>query len=164
MTAQSEDEYISSVVGTNIPFLAAGLLIRGHAKFPPRHIGDLQLRRRFPKNFPDGQMDTDLLHDNILESPADFMILMRFAAHYGCEYPMVIRVQAAGKLFIRDNARHLNIWLTEHARLESDDEFGSSKPLIDSEVYAALDVACETYCRGILDAIRGQERDAWKDE
>ncbi len=159
VTAQSENEFISSVVGTNVPFLAAGLLIRGHAKFPPRHIGDLQLRRRFPKTFPDGQMDTDLLHDNILESPADFVILMRLAAHYGCEHSMVIRVKAAGELFLRDNARYLNTWLTEHARLESDDEFGSYDQLIDREVYVALDAACETYCRGILEAVRGQERD-----
>lgn len=69
VSAQEEKVLVGSMTGMNMPFTAAGLLLTGEVK----------MINRFPQGFPGTIEEKERLHDNLLEHPADFMILIRLA-------------------------------------------------------------------------------------
>jgi hypothetical protein len=149
VTAQTDVELVSSTVGKNIPFASAGLLLTGHVK----------MIRRFPERFPETDDEKDQLQENILEHPADFIILMRLAAHFGCELELVRRVIAQRELFLREQKAHLESWSKEYARYHLEDDFFVSPEELRSETYTTLEKACEGYSKWLIAALVGLEHE-----
>jgi hypothetical protein len=148
VSAQTGTDLVKSMVGTNIPFASTGLLLTGHVR----------MIRRFPPEFPDSETERDCLHENLLEHPADYVILMRLASHFGCRHALVARVLAAKDRFLREHAKSLPIWLAEYTRTEEED-FVSDEPVVDPKLYETLDVACETYRHELVTATEGLENE-----
>jgi len=148
VSAQSERDLVHSMVGSNTPFGSAGLLLTGH----------MRMIRRFPPGFPNSDAEKERLHDNIAEHPADFVILMRLAHHFGCGHELVERVSATINRFLAEHSDALTDWLKEYVRTEEEDaDFLSSEAVVDSKIYASLDSACEIYRHALVTATEGRE-------
>jgi len=151
LSAQPEAELLKYLVGSNIPFASAGLMLTGHVR----------LVRGFPPDFPDSDAERERLHASLWEHPADFIILMRLAHHFDCRQEIVTRVQAARDRFLLDNAKLLPDWLMEYERSEAeeDDPLCSTEPVLAPDFYESLDEACEKYRQELQEAVEGREQE-----
>jgi hypothetical protein len=152
VSAQPEEVFVGSMTGMNMPFTAAGLLL----------TGDVRMINRFPQGFPGTIEEKESLHDNLLEHPADFMILIRLAHHFGCRQPIVKEAHAVRDHFLQAHAAHISKWRDEYNRVEDTGDFLSSEPVIDPKIYELLDPACESYRQGLLKALQGHEEELAK--
>jgi len=150
VTTDSEDGFVKATVGTNIPFISAGILATGRVRF----------LREFPNDFPASDLERECLYDAIYERTADYVGLIRLAAHFGSHAPLVTKILDAAENFKRGNAGRLEEWRKEYERTHSDEvDILGIEPYMDNETYCTLDEACEVYRRSLITATKACEHE-----
>jgi len=144
VSALPSELFVQEFVGSNTPFFSAGSILGPGAR----------LVRHFPSDFPNSETAKERLHDHFFDHPADFIVFMRMAHHYGSRLGLVCRALATRDAFLRQNKHNLSKWLNAYRLTICEDE---SHAILDVAWDAVLDQACEYYRAEIIEALRGHE-------
>lgn len=143
LTVQPTEEFVGSIVGTNVPFFAAGQLF----------VGSLRLMNRVPADLIESSAQREELIERIHENADDFVILIRLAHHYGCRLPLVEKALKTMADFSIENSTHLSAWLAAHSQFEEE----NSNYVLPSDDYIHLDARCEIYRSDLAQVADGHE-------